>query len=291
MGELVFFDVETTMPTGTESRCWMLEFGAILVCPRKLVEIGSYCTLIRPADLSVVPPHRLSGITREAVSSAPPFEDVADQIYKIMNGRVWVGHNIRRFDCVRLKEAFADIGRPSPEPIGMIDSLNVLSQGFGRRAGDLKMATLASYFKIGPQKHRSIDDARMNLEVIKHCATVLFLVHVYLKFITYKLNNTLAASICNVFYFYLQESSLPNVLSNNNNIGMVTRSKASTTLSCRQEIRRKSPPTCTAVSHRTSPYNTRSLGKVVEKAKDAIRGARGSRTLNTLVRHSRYLLR
>ncbi|KAJ3684659.1 hypothetical protein LUZ61_013823 [Rhynchospora tenuis] len=262
MGELVFFDVETTMPTGADSRCWMLEFGAILVCPRKLVEIGSYCTLIRPTDLSVVPPHRISGITREAVSSAPPFEDVADQIYKIMNGRVWVGHNIRRFDCLRLKEAFADIGRPPPEPIGMIDSLNVLQQGFGRRAGDLKMATLASYFKIGPQKHRSIDDARMNLEVIKHCATVLFL-----------------------------ESSLPNVLSNNNNIGMVTRSKASTTLSCRQEIRRKSPPTCTAVSHRTSPYNTRSLGKVVEKAKYALRSARGSRTLNTLVRHSRYLLR
>jgi DNA polymerase III epsilon subunit-like protein len=90
MGELVFFDVETTMPTGAESRCWMLEFGAILVCPRKLIEIGSYSTLIRPADLSVVSPHRISGITREAVSSAPPFEDVAEQIYKIMNG--WLMH-------------------------------------------------------------------------------------------------------------------------------------------------------------------------------------------------------
>ncbi|XP_078152373.1 polynucleotidyl transferase, ribonuclease H-like superfamily protein [Carex rostrata] len=257
MGELVFFDVETTMPTGAERRCWMLEFGAILVCPRNLVEIGSYCTLIRPTDLSVVAPHRISGITREAVSSAPPFEEVADQIYKIMHGRVWVGHNIRRFDCPRMKEAYADIGRSAPEPIGIIDSLNVLSQGFGRRAGDLKMATLASYFKIGPQKHRSLDDARMNLEVIKHCATVLFL-----------------------------ESSLPNILANNNNIGMVTRSKATATLTCRQEISRKSPPTCTATTHRASPYNTRGLGKVVEKAKDALRGARGSRPLNTLLRHS-----
>jgi DNA polymerase III epsilon subunit-like protein len=50
-----------------------------------------------------------------------------------------VGHNIRRFDCPRLKEAFADIGRPAPEPIGTIDSLNILSQGFGRRAGNLKV--------------------------------------------------------------------------------------------------------------------------------------------------------
>ncbi|GKB87573.1 hypothetical protein Tco_0959845 [Tanacetum coccineum] len=37
------------------------------------------------------------------------------------------------------------------------------------------MASLASYFGLGEQKHRSLDDARMNLEVVKHCATVLFL--------------------------------------------------------------------------------------------------------------------
>jgi DNA polymerase III epsilon subunit-like protein len=57
----------------------------------------------------------------------------------------------------------------------VIDSLNVLANEFGRRAGDLEMATLASYFGIGKQKHRSLDDARMNLEVLKHCATVLLL--------------------------------------------------------------------------------------------------------------------
>ena len=90
-------------------------------------------------------------------------------------GRVWAGHNIQRFDCPRLREAFADIGRPAPEPAGVIDSLNVLAAEFGRRAGDLKMATLATYFGIGTQKHRSLDDARMNLEVLKHCATVLLL--------------------------------------------------------------------------------------------------------------------
>jgi hypothetical protein len=88
---------------------------------------------------------------------------------------VWAGHNIQRFDCPRIREAFADIGRPAPEPAGVIDSLNVLAADFGRRAGDLKMATLATYFGIGKQKHRSLDDARMNLEVLKHCATVLLL--------------------------------------------------------------------------------------------------------------------
>lgn len=59
-------------------------------------------------------------------------------------GRVWAGHNIQRFDCHRIKEAFADIGRPPPEPKGLIDSLAILTHGFGRRAGDLKVM-ISSY--------------------------------------------------------------------------------------------------------------------------------------------------
>ncbi|KAL5202959.1 hypothetical protein ABZP36_013911 [Zizania latifolia] len=135
--EMVFFDVETTAPSSSPER--LLEFGAIVVCPCKLVE------------------------------------DVADHIFAVLHGRVWAGHNIQRFDCPRIREAFAAIGRPPPEPVAVVDSLNVLAQDFGRRAGDLKMATLASYFGIGKQRHRSLDDARMNLEVLKHCATVLLL--------------------------------------------------------------------------------------------------------------------
>ncbi|CAL4902506.1 unnamed protein product [Urochloa decumbens] len=171
MGEIVFFDVETTAPSPA-GRWWLLEFGAILVCPRKLVEVGSYETLIRPGDTSAVS-RRFTDV--EAFASAPTFQDVADKIFDILDGRVWAGHNIQRFDCPRIREAFADIGRAAPEPAGVIDSLNVLAAEFGRRAGDLKMATLASYFGIGKQKHRSLDDARMNLEVLKHCATVLLL--------------------------------------------------------------------------------------------------------------------
>lgn len=54
-------------------------------------------------------------------------------------GRIWAGHNILRFDCARIREAFAEINRPPPEPKGTIDSLALLSQRFGRRAGNMKV--------------------------------------------------------------------------------------------------------------------------------------------------------
>ncbi|KAL8457496.1 hypothetical protein ACS0TY_035386 [Phlomoides rotata] len=175
--EIAFFDVETTVPTRPGQGFAILEFGAILVCPRKLVELGSYSTLIRPADLSHISSLsvRCNGITKDAVISAPSFAEIADVVYDFLNGRIWAGHNILRFDCARIREAFAEINRPAPEPKGTIDSLALLTQRFGRRAGDMKMASLATYFGLGKQTHRSLDDVRMNLEVLKYCATVLFL--------------------------------------------------------------------------------------------------------------------
>ncbi|KAL3618602.1 Protein nen4 [Castilleja foliolosa] len=194
------------------------------------------------------------GITREAISNAPSFHEVANKIFDVLNGRIWAGHNIQRFDCVRIKEAFAKINRPAPTPAGMIDSLGVLTQKFGRRAGNMKMATLADYFGLGQQKHRSLDDVRMNLEVLKHCATVLLL-----------------------------ESSLPTSVLNgqcHSNSSITTRSKSlllqannpenkpSTILrgrsNSRDERGRKSPPS-SASHQRAVPYARESLGKWTNK--------------------------
>uniref|UniRef100_A0A0R0ILP0 Exonuclease domain-containing protein n=1 Tax=Glycine max TaxID=3847 RepID=A0A0R0ILP0_SOYBN len=264
--EIVFFDLETTVPKKGGERFWVLEFGAIVVTPHKLTEIESYTTLIRPKDLSVVSvkSSRSDGITRKAVENAPSFEDVADRIFSILNGRVWAGHNIQRFDCVRIKEAFDDINRPAPVPVGIIDSLGVLTEKFGRRAGNMKMATLASYFGLGQQKHsRSLDDVRMNLEVLKHCATVLFL-----------------------------ESSLPNMLhsKSHGSPSVMTRSRSNGKSPCKEETSRKSPP-ATLGYQRTVPYARGSLGKVTESVKGLLCKAQGQPPLQQLLKHSHSLLR
>lgn len=175
--EIAFFDLETTIPTRTGQKHAILEFGSILVCPRTLVELDNYTTLVQPSDISLISDLsvRCNGISRQDVVSAPSFGQIADRVFDILDGRIWAGHNINRFDCPRLREAFQEINRAAPEPKGTIDSLVLLTQKFGRRAGDMKMASLATYFGLGEQSHRSLDDVRMNLEVLKYCATVLFL--------------------------------------------------------------------------------------------------------------------
>lgn len=271
--EIVFFDLETTVPRATGQGFHILEFGAIVVCPKKLVELESYTTLIRPKELSVVAlrSSRCDGITRESVANAPLFEDIAGKIFGILDGRIWAGHNIQRFDCVRIKEAFAEINRPPPVSAGLIDSLGVLTEKFGKRAGNMKMASLAAYFGLGEQKHRSLDDVRMNLEVMKSCATVLFL-----------------------------ESSLPSILSGNwysppSPPTITTRSRSSQgKLHCREEssyIRKSPTASSPSSSHRTVPYTRGSLGKMTEKMKNLLSKAQGNQPLHALLKHSHSLLR
>lgn len=109
---------------------------------------------------------------------------------------------------------------------------------------------------------RSLDDVRMNLEVLKHCATVLLLVCKQSNYQNTRIkiwNNHKS----HFDYMDCQESSLPNVLSSNRNLGnmsMVTRSRANGN-SCGEEASRKSPPTNFG-TQRAVPYQRDRLGKV-----------------------------
>ncbi|XP_059278485.1 protein NEN4-like isoform X2 [Lycium ferocissimum] len=171
---IVFFDVETTYPNPGQDTI-LYEFGSIYVCPRRLIELKSYSTLIRPDDLDTLPDLSYKGITRKDLASAPHFSQVADTIYDILHDRIWAGHNIEDFDCARIKEAFDGINKPAPEYRHLIDSQHLLTDWFGKRAGNMKLDSLAAYFGSKEQVHRSLDDVRMNLEVVKHCGAVLFL--------------------------------------------------------------------------------------------------------------------
>lgn len=108
--EIAFFDVETTVPKRGE-RFAILEFGSILVCPKKLTELQSYTTLVQPADLSLISTLsvRCNGISRNDVVLAPLFSDIADTVYDILHGlnyKYIKSANLSGFKCQKIKAFF-----------------------------------------------------------------------------------------------------------------------------------------------------------------------------------------
>ncbi|KAF2579612.1 hypothetical protein F2Q68_00002413 [Brassica cretica] len=144
--EITFLDLETTVPTKRGQPIAILEVGAILVCAKTLVERYSYSTLVRPTDLSLISTlsKRRSGITRAGVLSHP---------HSLKSHQISTTFSTR-FDCPRIRDAYAEIGQTPPEPKAIIDTLPLLTHKFGKRAGDMKMSSLARYFGLGDQTHR-----------------------------------------------------------------------------------------------------------------------------------------
>lgn len=80
--EIAFFDVSTTVPTRVGQGRVILEFAAILVSPRTLVELNCYSTPVRPANLLLIESYNM----RCKVASAPTFGDIAHRVYDILQG-------------------------------------------------------------------------------------------------------------------------------------------------------------------------------------------------------------
>ncbi|KAI3756203.1 hypothetical protein L1987_56020 [Smallanthus sonchifolius] len=170
----------------------------------------------------------------------------------------------------------------------------------------MKMASLATYFGLGEQKHRSLDDVRMNLEVLKHCATVLFLEsavpgvledqwqHNSSPSITTRSrsNVIMEPSVSNTTWHQDQESSIPCTTKKSWQQDHATPMMMMTTRSRSklngEETNRKSPSVLNR--HRVVPYPTGSLGQMTQKVKNMLQNARNT-PLNNLLKHSHTLLR
>ncbi|KAH9545453.1 hypothetical protein CY35_12G048900 [Sphagnum magellanicum] len=194
--EIVFLDVETTIPYKKGQKFEILEFGAIVLCAQGLVEKTSFSTYVQPSSMAAISKKSVdcNGITKNVAAHAPFFSQIADHVYNLLDGRVWAGHNILSFDIPRIQEAFAEAGLQAPTAAGVIDTLPLLKSTFGCRAGNMKMASLASYCGLGEQAHRSLEDVQMNIQILKSCATMLFLEDHFSSLMTEKSDSELGVS-------------------------------------------------------------------------------------------------
>lgn len=98
-------DIETT--GGTARTHKIIEVAIVTMDAGGIID--KYATLINPNQF--IPPFitSLTGITNELVEDAPIFSDVADEILRRTEGRIFVAHNVN-FDYNFLKKEFNEIG-------------------------------------------------------------------------------------------------------------------------------------------------------------------------------------
>jgi DNA polymerase-3 subunit epsilon len=83
-------DIETT--GGHASANGITEIAICIHNGKKVIE--RYSTLVNPRRDIPIYISALTGITNEMVENAPPFEDVAHDIYHMLNNKIFVAHNV-----------------------------------------------------------------------------------------------------------------------------------------------------------------------------------------------------
>ena len=101
----VFVDIETNGGSGDRGR--ITEIALLRVEEGEVVE--AYQTLINPGSPIPYWITRLTGITNDDVADAPYFDEVAGEIYRILEGAIFVAHNVR-FDYSFVKRQLEALG-------------------------------------------------------------------------------------------------------------------------------------------------------------------------------------
>lgn len=149
---LVFVDIETTGGSYKYSR--VLEVGVVRVENNRVV--ATYQTLVSTGEPVPVIITRLTGITSDDVIGAPSFDQVAADLAEIMDGAVFVAHNVQ-FDYGFLRMEFERLGvafRPR-----MLCTVRLSRRLFpGVRGHRLQDLINRHGFDAG-NRHRAFDDA------------------------------------------------------------------------------------------------------------------------------------
>lgn len=99
--EFAIVDIETT--GGNPNHGGITEIAVLVHDGNQVLE--TYQTLINPERMIPGFITGLTGIDQEMVADAPTFEAIANDLYKLLNNRVFIAHNVN-FDYSFIREAF-----------------------------------------------------------------------------------------------------------------------------------------------------------------------------------------
>ena len=179
-------DIETT--GGNKNTGRITEIAAFKHDGNKIVD--SFSTLVNPE--TSIPPFivNLTGITDDMVSSAPKFEEIADELDRFTSNSTFVAHNVN-FDFGFIREEFRRIGRDfkrkrlctvqlsretfpdlSSYSLGKItDQLGIELNGHHRAEADAK-ATIKLFEKIiARKKNTGLFEVNFGLNDLSHLSS------------------------------------------------------------------------------------------------------------------------
>ena len=150
---VVFVDIETTGGSYRSSR--VLEVAVIRYEHGEVVQ--EFSTLLNPHTYIPASITTLTGIAANDVVDAPTFSDIADELMEVMDGAVFIAHNVR-FDYSFLKHEFAMVGMDfSPKLLCTVR----LSRALYQQEKGHSLAKLIDRYNIPVlARHRALDDAR-----------------------------------------------------------------------------------------------------------------------------------
>ena len=152
--KVVFLDLETTGASAGQDR--ITEVGLIEVDDGYFVR--EWSTLVNPGI--PIPPliQSLTGINDSMVATAPSFEDIAQELYEAIDGRMLIAHNAR-FDYGFLEQEFKRIDQDFSAPV--LCTVRLSRNLFPQHARH-NLDTLISRHDIEcDARHRALGDARV----------------------------------------------------------------------------------------------------------------------------------
>ncbi len=151
-GPLAFVDVETTGGHALYHR--VVELGVVLA--RGETHEESWTTLVNPGVRLPPSIQHLTGIDPAALEGAPRFADVADELARRLEGRLFIAHNAR-FDYGFVRREFARLGRAFDARLACTVKL---SRRFYPELARHNLDALIAYHELPcAARHRALPDA------------------------------------------------------------------------------------------------------------------------------------
>jgi DNA polymerase-3 subunit epsilon len=160
-GPLVYVDIETNGLNHLRGR--VIEVAAIRVEQGKIVK--KFSSLVDPETELPQFITSLTGITSSDLRGAPTFSQIADELYEVIEGAVFVAHNVR-FDYSFLKQEYKRLNQSFlPKQLCTVKLSRTL---FPDQRGH-KLQDLISRYQLSfTARHRAYDDAHVLWQFIQY---------------------------------------------------------------------------------------------------------------------------